>query len=69
MRWAGCCGKDELQARFNARDTTGDLWMDANDLTQRLIGDTTPANVFVLGVALQRPHSRSGGLSSRVCAG
>ena len=49
--------QDELLARFNARDTardtTRDLWMDANDLTQRLIGDTTPANVFVLGVALQ----------------
>ncbi len=45
--------QDELLARFSARDTTDDLWMDANDLTRRLIGDTAPANVFVLGVALQ----------------
>ena len=45
--------QDELFARFDARAGTNDLWMDANDLTLRLIGDAAPANVFVLGVALQ----------------
>ena len=45
--------QDELLARFDARAGTNDLWMDANDLTLRLIGDAAPANVFVLGVALQ----------------
>ncbi len=45
--------QDELLDRFDTRDTTRDLWMDANDLTRRLIGDTAPTNVFVLGVALQ----------------
>ena len=45
--------QDELLARFNARAGTNDLWMDASDLSQRLIGDVVPANVFVLGAALQ----------------
>ncbi len=45
--------QDELLARFDARAGTNDLWMDANDLTLRLVGDAAPANVFVLGVALQ----------------
>ena len=45
--------QDELLARFNARAGTDDLWMDASDLAQRLIGDVAPANVFVLGAALQ----------------
>ena len=45
--------RDELLARFDARAGTNDLWMDANDLTLRLIGDAAPANVLVLGVALQ----------------
>ena len=45
---------DELMARFGARAAgAGDLWMDASDLTQRLLGDATPANVLLLGVALQ----------------
>ncbi|MFQ5558088.1 MAG: DUF6537 domain-containing protein, partial [Acidimicrobiales bacterium] len=43
----------ELQARLDARTATDDLWMDAADLTERLVGDSTPANVFVLGAALQ----------------
>ncbi len=45
--------QDELLARFDVRAGTNDLWMDANDLTLRLVGDAAPANVFVLGVALQ----------------
>ena len=45
--------QDELLARFNARAGTDDLWMDASDLAQRLVGDVAPANVFVLGAALQ----------------
>ena len=45
--------QDELLARFDARAGTNDLWVDANDLTLRLVGDAAPANVFVLGVALQ----------------
>ena len=45
--------QDELLARFGARVNAGNLWMDAQYLTQRLVGDPAPANVLVLGVALQ----------------
>ena len=45
--------QDELLARFGARAGPGNLWMDAQYLTQRLVSDPAPANVFVLGVALQ----------------
>ena len=45
--------QDELLARLGDRPGAGSLWMDAQDLTQRLVGDPAPANVFVLGVALQ----------------
>ncbi len=49
----------ELAARFGGEgvgavgDHGDDLWMDANDLALRLVGDAAPANVFVLGAALQ----------------
>ena len=45
--------QDELLARFGARAGPGDLWMDAQHLAQQLLGDPAPANIFVLGVALQ----------------
>ncbi len=45
--------QDELVARFDARIETTDLWVDAHDLTARLVGDPAPANVFLLGVAMQ----------------
>ena len=43
----------DLAARFDAGAEGGDLWLDANDLALRLVGDAAPANVLVLGAALQ----------------
>ena len=45
--------QDDLAARFSASAAEGDLWMDANDLALRLVGDAAPANVFVLGASIQ----------------
>ena len=45
--------QNELAARFDAGAGGGDLWMDANDLALRLVGDAAPANVLVLGAAVQ----------------
>ena len=44
----------ELEARLSARTRSEDsLWVDNVDLTRRLVGDAAPANVFLLGVAVQ----------------
>ena len=45
--------QDELADRFDTGAGGGDLWMDANDLALRLVGDAAPANIFVLGAAVQ----------------
>ena len=42
---------DQIMARLDG-DTPG-LWLDALAMTTRLVGDTTPANIFVLGAAVQ----------------
>jgi len=43
----------ELIERFDAHTETEDFWMDAVDLTTRLVNNAAPANVFLLGVAVQ----------------
>jgi indolepyruvate ferredoxin oxidoreductase len=44
----------EIETRLTARSIGEDsLWVDSVDLTRRLVGDAAPANVFLLGVAIQ----------------
>ena len=45
--------QDELITRFGAQGRPDGLWLDARDFAQRILGDAAPANLLVLGAALQ----------------